>query len=99
MRDCAGLLPVVTHAEPCTEGFDDPSRGNATWRTIYSADRTPTCGLSCGVMTVPPGGQLVPHRHAMHETYFVHAGRGLMVIDGAEHEISTGSTVFHSPFS
>jgi mannose-6-phosphate isomerase-like protein (cupin superfamily) len=77
------------------EGFDDATLGNATWFTLFSSDRTPTAGMSAGVMEIPPnGGILQPHRHGHAEIYFVAAGTGLLTIDGIETPIAAGTAAF-----
>ena len=65
--------------------YDPPNEGDTAeirWRTLVSADRTPTSGLSMGVFEVPPGAQLAPHRHAPQEVYYVVAGEAEVFLDG-----------------
>jgi mannose-6-phosphate isomerase-like protein (cupin superfamily) len=77
------------------EGWDDPGRGNATWFTLFSSDRTPTTAMSAGLMDIPPnGGGLEPHRHQQAEIYFVHEGTGLLTVDGVETQLTTGMSAF-----
>jgi len=86
---------VVGVSQRRREGWDDASRGNASWFTLFSGDVTPTSAMSAGIMEIPPnGGVLEPHRHAQAEIYFVHEGTGLLTVDGEETTISTGMAAF-----
>ena len=87
---------VITRAdERRREGFDDQARGNASWFTFFSADATPTGGMSAGLMVIRPvDGVLKPHRHQQAEIYFVSGGEGVLTIDGVATAISAGSTAF-----
>jgi len=70
--------------------------GIVRWRTLVSADRTPTAGLTVGVAEIEPGASEAGsrHRHAAHETYYVISGTGRVHLDGVEHPIEPGSVVF-----
>lgn len=88
---------VVIHEESCPlEGWDDAVRGRVVWRTLLSADRTPSAQLTLGVTELGPGqpDPFLPHRHAQAELYYVLAGEGVVHIDGAEHPLRAGSAVF-----
>src|SRR5437016_664526 len=43
---------------------------------------------------VAGGEEVEPHSHPSHEFYYVTYGRGLMVVDGEERQISQGDLVF-----
>lgn len=89
--------PVVVHTESCEiEGWDDPVLGAVTWRTLLSGDRTPTAGLTVGVVDIGAGHgeRSFPHRHAPAEVYFVLAGEGVVTIDGKAYPVHAGSAVF-----
>jgi mannose-6-phosphate isomerase-like protein (cupin superfamily) len=92
----AKTAPVV--ANPVgreVERFENPIHGNLTWFTLFSSGRTPTAQMSAGITEVPPhGGFLAAHRHAQAEIYFVHEGTGVLTIDGVEHKLSAGMSVF-----
>ncbi|MGR6964106.1 cupin domain-containing protein [Geodermatophilus sp. URMC 61] len=78
--------PQVRHsdeAEP--EVWDDPVRGDVSFRVLFSADRTPTSALHTGLAELAPGGRLGLHRHARAEVYHVVEGSGVVVLDGVEH--------------
>lgn len=76
------------------ETWDDPSRGDISWFTLISADRTPTEALSAGVAELRPGGSLALHRHAQPEIYCILAGTGIVTIDGIEKAVTAGTVVF-----
>ena len=77
------------------ESWDETTRGNASWFTLFSCDITPTNAMSAGIMELPPnGGTLEPHRHQQAEIYFVFEGRGVLTVDGVETEIETGMAAF-----
>lgn len=87
---------VVQEAACPLEGWDDAIRGTIAWRTLLSGDRTPTAQMTLGVTDVGPG-QPSPfhlHRHAQTEIYYVLSGEGVVSIDGVEHALSVGSSVF-----
>jgi quercetin dioxygenase-like cupin family protein len=88
---------VVVQEESCPlEGWDDAIRGKVAWRTLLSGDRTPTSQLTLGVTELGPGqpSPFLPHRHAQAEIYYVLSGEGVVTIDGAEHALRAGSSVF-----
>jgi quercetin dioxygenase-like cupin family protein len=88
---------VVVHEETCgLEGWDDAIRGKVVWRTLLSADRTPTAQLTLGVTELGPGqpSPFLPHRHAQAEIYYVLSGEGVVQIDGVEHTLRAGSSVY-----
>ena len=91
----AGGEAVVIRAGAAPEdGWDDPVKGRIAWRTLFSGDRTPTEALTLGLAELAPGGWLGLHRHAPAEIYYVLEGRGIVTLDGVEHEVSAGSAVF-----
>ena len=87
---------VQSQDQVALEGWDDPIRGVVSWRTLLSADRTPTNGLTLGVADVPEGEGGPPklHRHAEPEAYYILSGRGVMQIDGVDHPLAPGDVVF-----
>lgn len=85
------------HENQCElETWDDPVRGTVRWRTLLSADRTPTTSMTVGVAEIEPGRPeaFYPHRHAESEVYYVLAGRGIVMIDGREHPVRPGTALF-----
>jgi quercetin dioxygenase-like cupin family protein len=87
------ISPHVGHERDVPEEAWD---GIVAWRTLVSADRTPSAGLTVGVAEIPPGASETGarHRHADHEVYYVVAGTGLVHLDGQEHPVEAGSVVF-----
>jgi quercetin dioxygenase-like cupin family protein len=87
--------PLVIAANECgRDGWDDPVKGRIGWRTLFSADLTPTHGLTAGIAKLEPGGWLGLHRHSPAEIYYVLEGRGIVTIEGREHEVHVGAAVF-----
>ncbi|MUN64304.1 cupin domain-containing protein [Kocuria sediminis] len=84
---------VLREADLPADGWDD-ARGRLRWRTLFSAGSTPTRGMVTGVAELPEGGFLALHRHDQAETYYVLSGRGVVVLEGVEHEVAPGWTVF-----
>jgi len=76
------------------EAWDDPHHGRVSWRTLVSADRTPSKGIVCGICDLGPGGRLRPHRHAPPEVYFGLKGAGRVTIDGQEFPLAPGVAVY-----
>ncbi len=86
---------LVRHpADGDVERWDDDTRGLVTFRTKFSAGATPTRAMTTGVGELPVGGRLGLHRHEPEETYYVLEGSGTVTLDGAEHAVGTGSSVF-----
>ncbi|KAI9367633.1 hypothetical protein BJX61DRAFT_547292 [Aspergillus egyptiacus] len=82
------------HALPI-ESFEDPTRGEATWRTLFTHPQTPTSNLSAGIaMCQPRSGYLCSHYHAEAEIYYILEGRGVVTIDGVPYHVEKGSAVF-----
>ncbi len=77
-----------------SEVWDDPVRGDVSFRVLSSADRTPTSSLYTGLTELAPGGWLGLHRHTQAEVYHLVAGSGVVVLDGVEHPVVAGSAVF-----
>ncbi|MHA6326064.1 cupin domain-containing protein [Roseivivax sp. CAU 1753] len=88
-------LPVVANADHAPlEGGEDPAFGTVRWKTLFSADRTKTAGMTLGVAEFGAGGTLLPHRHGPAEFYFGLAGSGIVTIDGVAHEIMPNVAIF-----
>ena len=91
------LQGVVVQESACPlEGWDDATRGQIVWRTLLSGDRTPTAQMTLGITEVGPGqpNPFNPHRHTQAEIYYVISGEGIVSIDGVEHPLRAGSSVF-----
>jgi quercetin dioxygenase-like cupin family protein len=77
--------------------YDPPDASEPTairWRTLVSAGRTPSSGLAMGVMEVPPGAALAPHRHDPPEVYHVVAGEGEVYLDGGWRAARAGDVAY-----
>jgi len=89
--------PLVRHEHLLPdEKWTDSRRGDATWRTFFSRDVTPTTALTTGISAIPAGAELVRHHHEAVETYYFLEGTGLLTLGGAEYEVRSGSAV-HIP--
>lgn len=89
--------PFVIHEEECEfERWEDAPQARVRWRTLLSADRTPTGSLTVGVAELPPGTwrDFRPHRHEQAEAYYVLAGAGVVTISGVEYPLRSGTAVF-----
>jgi mannose-6-phosphate isomerase-like protein (cupin superfamily) len=88
------LSPKHIHAHPI-ESFPDPTRGEVTWRTLFSQPKTPTTDLSAGIAVCPGySGYLCSHQHAQAEIYYILEGRAIITIDGVRYDVEKGSAVF-----
>lgn len=87
--------PVVRHeGDGAQDEWDDPVRGVLSFRTLFSGGSTPTRSLTAGVTELRPGGWLGLHRHTPAEVYHVVDGEGVVLLDGSEHRVTAGSSVF-----
>jgi quercetin dioxygenase-like cupin family protein len=81
---------VVEETSVPVEREDD---SGVSWRTLTSADRTPTRELTSGVCEIEPGGELVLHRHPVLELYYFLEGTGVVRLDDVERAVKAGVTV------
>jgi len=90
----SNVKPVVVHeGDVALEGWSDRTDG-LQWKTLISGDRTASDSITVGVVDVHPRDVPRWHRHAHAEVYYVLQGQGVVKIDGVEHAIEAGSTVF-----
>lgn len=86
---------VATAGGRDRETWDEPARGGVAWVTLLSKDITPTDTFSAGIAEfVPHGGDLKPHRHSHAEIYHILEGAGTVTIEGVDHHVKAGDTVF-----
>jgi quercetin dioxygenase-like cupin family protein len=88
------MLPQPVVVE---EGKVEVERGEergVTWRTLTSADRTRTWGLTTGVCEIEPGGELGLHTHPPLEVYYFLEGTGVVTLGSQDHAVRPGSTVY-----
>jgi quercetin dioxygenase-like cupin family protein len=86
----------VVHEDDFPSGAweqDVPGDG-VRWRTLTSADRTPTHALTTGILEIAPGARLALHRHAPPEVYYICEGNAVVTLDGADHPVGAGAAVF-----
>ena len=76
------------------EVWDDPTKGSLSFRTLFSREASGTNTLTTGVADLGPGEWLGRHRHDSTEVYYLIEGRGVVMLDGIEHPVSAGSSVF-----
>jgi len=63
------------------------------WRTLTSADRTPTSELTSGVCEIAPGCELALHRHPPLELYYFLEGTGVVTLGASDHAVRAGTTI------
>ncbi|MCC6605186.1 MAG: cupin domain-containing protein [Anaerolineae bacterium] len=89
--------PIIIHepAQPFEQTIDLPG-GRTRWKTLLSADRTPTNAMTVGITEIEPGqaSEFFLHQHAQPEVYTVLAGHGVVQISGEEYALQPGSLVF-----
>ena len=92
--------PYVIHEEKCEiESWEDATRGEIQWRTLLSADRTPTTSMTLGVAEIKPGGRasLREHRHAQPEIYYILSGVAKMTIGDETRDVGPGDAIAIPP--
>ncbi|KAF2267647.1 RmlC-like cupin [Lojkania enalia] len=99
MIESRAVKPVVLRSRAIAavppEGFPDPSGGDVTWKTLLSTPKTSTDTFTSGIAKCSPGsGHLKAHRHQQAEIYYIIQGRGVVPIDGVEHQVEKGSVIF-----
>ncbi len=89
--------PVIIHepTQPFEQTIDMPG-GRTRWKTLFSAERTPTEGMTVGITEIEPGqaNETFLHQHAQPEVYYILAGHGVVQIFGEEYDLQPGSLVF-----
>lgn len=90
--------PMVVHEAGLDwETWDDETlvvQSPIRWKTLLSGERTPTGDMTMGLGEIPPGEQLLQHRHAEAETYYILAGRGEMYMENETWTVDAGTAVF-----
>ena len=80
--------------EECSVEIESGDDRGVTWRTLTSADRTPTRELTSGVCEIAPGGELALHRHPPLELYYFLEGTGIVTLGTVDHAVQKGSTIY-----
>lgn len=66
-----------------------------SWRYLVDASEHKSAGLSMGILKIPQGEHLPPHRHAQQEVYFILKGRGVLLMENDEtRSLEFGQTVY-----
>ena len=81
---------VIEERDSPLESGED---AGVTWRTLTSADRTPTDTLTSGVCEIAPGGSLDLHRHPPLELYYFLEGTGVVRLGDREQRVRPGTTI------
>ncbi|MGB7261135.1 MAG: cupin domain-containing protein [Albidovulum sp.] len=90
----SGQAFTVDSAAVESEGGTDPVFGSVTWKTLISAEKTPTDEFVLGIAQFGPGGTLHAHRHVPAEFYLGLEGDGVVTIDGVAHVIRAGVALY-----
>lgn len=100
MDDASGRMQGVARVVP-------PDGGQSWWQPVpangfaevrVSPRTVPGLGFASGVQEVAPGGYVREHLHpAQEELLFFYEGRGTAVIDGVDHPLVPGTTVYLGP--
>jgi quercetin dioxygenase-like cupin family protein len=91
---------VVADKSTTSDSWNEPDgRGVISWETLIDANVTPSNGVTCGVAVVEAGGFLAPHRHQPTEVYHILEGQSLVTINGTDHHVAKGDTVFIPPMA
>ena len=91
---------VVREPDQPWEGWIDPTiraKSPIRWKLLVGGERTPSKGLTVGVLEIPPGASLLLHHHAPQEVYYVIEGEGRTEIDGMVTAIGPGTALFIPP--
>ncbi|KAL4981154.1 hypothetical protein BDW66DRAFT_4211 [Aspergillus desertorum] len=79
------------------ESFSNTETNNLAWRTLLSTSPprlTPSSNICAGLASCPLcTGKLSLHRQTQAEIYDITSGRGIVSIEGTEHEVSVGSVL------
>ncbi|MCZ8333341.1 MAG: cupin domain-containing protein [Rhodobacteraceae bacterium] len=90
-------MPTATAVDEATlpdERWDDPARGSIRFRTLFSAPRTDSDEITCGVAMMAEGETFPLHSHPQAEVYFGLEGEGEVMIDGTPHRLAPGIALY-----
>ncbi len=91
---------IVSNTNLTTDGWNEPTgRGVLTWETLVDANLTPSTDLTSGIAVLEAGGFLALHRHLPVEFYHVLEGESTVTIDGVDHRVTKGDSVFIPPMA
>ncbi len=87
--------PVLVDQQDLPEDhWQDPTKGSIRWKTLLSADVTPTNSLVCGIAIMDAGQTFALHFHAEPEIYFGIEGEVDVQINGTAHRLKPGVALF-----
>ncbi|WP_052699943.1 cupin domain-containing protein [Martelella endophytica] len=87
--------PVVRHdREVPEEVVEVGNKKRARFRMLFSADRTETHSLTCGIANLDRDNPLPLHRHAHAEIYIGLSGEAEVKVKGQSFRLSEGTAVF-----
>lgn len=70
------------------------TKDGSTIRSLLDLSNAPVAGQSLAEATLPAGAATDRHHHKLSEEfYYLLDGRGLMEIDGEEHEVGPGDAI------
>ena len=90
-------MPTPTFVDSATlpdECWDDPTRGSIRFRTLFSAPKTDSDEITCGVAMMEAGDTFPLHSHPQAEVYFGLEGEGMVMIGGTEHRLAPGIALY-----
>jgi len=90
----AEAVVSVDAAAVADEGWADPAHGGVSWRCLIDADRTPSRGMTLGIMSVGAHSTLAAHRHSPAEIYHCLEGEGYVTVEGLDYPLRPGITVY-----
>ncbi len=87
--------PAIVLQPDDGESYWQPEPANGYASVKISPRNTPGEMFSMGVQVVAPGGRIREHAHDRHEELtFFWQGRGKAIVDGVEHDIVPGTTIY-----
>lgn len=88
-------MPVQRSLEAIEEeAVECGGKLRARFKMLFSADRTATDSLTCGVVMVGPDYPLPLHRHAQPEVYFGLEGTARVTVGGKDVPLTPGTALF-----
>ena len=72
-------------------------RPGRRWKLLVDSNRTPSNGLSLGVLEFAPGAELPAHAHTPREAYFILEGEGMLLLGDKTKKVRPGTVVYLPP--
>lgn len=88
---------LATHSDEYDWEYEVGEEGRTDvirWKTLVTGDRTPTRGISFGVLEIPPGAGLSAHHHPPQEVYHVTEGSGVLLLGDQYIDVKPGSVIY-----